>query len=74
MFKDAIYHLLIAITKKTEMEYTYIFYLCAALIGDRRYLDALAAAFRLLDMEPKNSITHRHFGDAYYHLMMLDLA
>ena len=74
MFKDAIYHLLIAITFKTKKEYFYTSNLSGALVMDRRYLDALAAAFRLHDMEPKNYETHRRFADAYNHLMMLDLA
>ena len=65
MYKDAIYHLLIGITHKTELEAFFTASLVQALIGDRRFLDGLAAALRLFDMEPSFPPTHEKLGYAY---------
>ena len=74
MYKDSIFHLLIGITHKTEQEALFTSYLVQALIGDRRFLDGLAAALRLFEMEPNAPRTHERLGYAYLSLVMLDLA
>ena len=74
MYKDSIYHLLIGITDKTEQEAMFTASLNEALIGDSRFLDGLAAALRLFDMEPSNPRPHEKLGIAYFSLGMLDLA
>ena len=45
-----------------------------ALASDKRLLDFLAAALRLVDMQPNNFVSHFKLGTAYYDLKMLDLA
>ena len=68
MYKDSIYHLLIGITHKTEHEALFTANLVTALIGDSRFLDGLAAALRLFDMDPSTSRTHFQLGYAYFNL------
>ena len=74
MYKDAIYHLLIGITHKTKEEALFTANLVKALIGDSRFLDGLATALRLFEMEPNAPRTHERLGYAYLSLVMLDLA
>ena len=74
MYKDAIYHLLIGISHKTENEASFTNNLSSALIGDRRFLDALAAALRYFDMEANTINAHACLGHAYNCLEMHDLA